>query len=259
MKTKPRNRITNLFQLWSENKDKSPVLRSEEQGDEATVFLYGVIGDFFGDISAQAFNSLLAGIKASVIHLRIDSPGGDVFTARSMMTAIAQHSATVIAHVDGVAASAATGICMACDKVEISRGAFFMIHNAWSLVMGNRHDLVEMAGLLEKIDAELVEDYRRKTGKNAADIAALMDAETWFTAEEAVENKFADSLIEVVSKSDEDEEESDGDESWNLSAYDRAPAALKVSREKKPAPVVDYAALRASNERRLRLLETSGA
>src|SRR5690606_22947815 len=104
------------------------------------------------------FSKTFAALDADTIHLRIDSPGGDVFAARAMMTAISQHRATVIAHVDGLAASAATGICMACDEVEITQGAGFMIHNAWTIAIGNKTDLAKTVELLGKIDAGLAND-----------------------------------------------------------------------------------------------------
>ena len=119
--------IPKLLQLAKNNASQSKPIRAETEGKEATIYLHGVIGGWWGDIDETMFAQAMAGIDADVIHLRIDSPGGDVFAARSMMTAIAQHKATVIAHIDGLAASAATGVCMACDKVEISQGAGFMI------------------------------------------------------------------------------------------------------------------------------------
>jgi ATP-dependent protease ClpP protease subunit len=236
-----------LLQLARDNASKSKPLRAEANGADATIYLHGVIGGFWGDIDETAFAKTLAGIDAETIHLRIDSPGGDVFAARAMMTAIAQHGAKVIAHVDGLAASAATGICMACDEVEISQGAGFMIHNAWTVAIGNKDDMIETAALLEKIDAGLVNDYARRTGKAAAEVTGWMDAETWFTADEAVENGFADRKVEVVKERSKNQ--------WNLSAYEHAP------QEQANTEVADeaVAAFRNTLERRLSLLERAPA
>lgn len=230
-----------LLQLARDNASASKPLRAEASGDEATLYLHGVIGGFWGDIDETAFAKALAGIDAKVIHLRIDSPGGDVFAARAMMTAISQHSAKVVAHVDGLAASAATGICMACDDVEISQGAGFMVHNAWTIAIGNKADMRKTGDLLDKIDAGLVADYAKRTGKAADQVAAWMDEETWFTADEAVANGFADRVIEVVGTKKN---------TWNLSAYENAP---KV--EDSPADDTDVAAVRNTLERRFSLLE----
>lgn len=235
-----------LLQLARDNAQASKPLRAETQGTQATIYLHGVIGGWWGDIDETAFAKTLADLDVEVIHLRIDSPGGDVFAARSMMTAISQHKAKVIAHVDGLAASAATGICMACDEVEITQGAGFMIHNAWTIAIGNKADMQETSTLLGKIDAGLVNDYARRTGKAADDITAWMDAETWFTADEAVENGFADRVIEVVGKRSSN--------TWNLSAYKNAPSPKEPDQEDNVLLVH-----RNELERRFSLLELTSA
>ncbi len=211
--------IPKLLQLAKNNAGRSKPIRAETEGKEATIYLHGVIGGWWGDIDETMFAQAMAAIDADVIHLRIDSPGGDVFAARSMMTAIAQHKATVIAHVDGLAASAATGICMACDEVEISQGAGFMIHNAWTIAIGNKADMTKTGELLAKIDTGLAGDYTRRSGRDEAQIVQWMDEETWFTADEAKEHGFADRVVEVVGKKK-------ASNTWDLSAYDNAPAAL---------------------------------
>lgn len=235
-----------LLQLARDNAQASKALRAETQGTQATIYLHGVIGGWWGDIDETAFAKALAELDVEVIHLRIDSPGGDVFAARSMMTAISQHKAKVIAHVDGLAASAATGICMACDEVEITQGAGFMIHNAWTIAIGNKADMQETSTLLGKIDAGLANDYARRTGKPADDITAWMDAETWFTADEAVDNGFADRVVEVVGKRSSN--------AWNLSAYKNAPAPKEPDQEGNV-----LLAHRNELERRFSLLELTSA
>lgn len=135
---------------------------------------------------------------------------------------------------------------MACDQVEITQGAGFMIHNAWTIAIGNKADMSDVAALLGKIDAGLANDYARRTGKGVDDIVALMDAETWFTADEAKENGFADSVVEVVKKRSSN--------SWDLSAYKNAP-------KPKESPKVDegVVALRNTLERRFALLQRTPA
>lgn len=235
-------KIPKLLQLARDNAAVSKPIRAETSGNEATIYLHGVIGGWFGDIDETEFAQALTGITAETIHLRIDSPGGDVFGARAMMTAIAQHPAKVIAHVDGLAASAATGICAACDEVEITQGAGFMIHNAWTIAIGNKSDMTKTGELLGKIDADLTNDYARRTGKDESEVVAWMDAETWFTADEAVANGFADRKVEVVEKRSKN--------AWNLSAYKNAPKP-----EEPEASDVSVDAFRNTLERRLSLLE----
>lgn len=243
--------IPKLLQLAKNNAGKSKPIRAESDGKEATIYLHGIIGGWWGDIDETMFAQALAGIDADVIHLRIDSPGGDVFAARAMMTAISQHRATVIAHVDGLAASAATGICMACEEVEISQGAGFMIHEGWTVTMGSKTDHRKTTGLLEKIDAGLVNDYVRRTGQSEDQVTAWVDAETWFTADEAKENGFVDRVVEVVSKKK-------AGNKWDLSAYSNTPAAL-LRPENSADDGEDITAHQSALSRRLALLERAPA
>lgn len=171
--------------------------------DEATIYLYDVIGyDFWtdGGITAKQFTEDLAAIKATTIHLRINSPGGDVFEARAIQTALRQHPANVVAHIDGLAASAATYIMLAADEIEAVDGALIMIHDAWALVVGNKSDMIKMADTLAKIDEGIAADYVHKTGKSEKQINEWMAEETSFTAKEALENGFIDRIYEAPKK-----------------------------------------------------------
>jgi ATP-dependent Clp protease protease subunit len=169
----------------------SPAAKVEN--DEATVYIYDAIGGWFG-IQPSEFISELNGLKAKTIHLRINSPGGSVFDAEAIQTALQQHPAKIIAHVDGWAASAASYVAMAGNEIEMADGAFFMIHNAWVIAMGNAADLMDVAAFLEKIDQNIVSDYERKTGKSRAQIEEWMKAETFFNAAEALEHGFIDRI-----------------------------------------------------------------
>jgi ATP-dependent Clp protease protease subunit len=205
-----------LLALIAANKDK-PKRREilNADGPEATVYLYDAIDAYYG-VNAESFVKDFNAITASTIHLRINSPGGDVFDGRAIATAIAQHPSNVIAHVDGLAASAASYVAIAADSVEMAPGAFMMIHKAWTLAFGNADDLLSTAALLEKIDGSLVADYAKKTGQSASQIEQWMSAETWFTADEALENGFADSIAK------EDDPEC-VDNAWDLSIFANAP------------------------------------
>jgi ATP-dependent Clp protease protease subunit len=204
-----------LLKLAVDNKSVPKSFGVKTVGESSRIELYDVIDDDFG-VSASDFTAALNGISAAEISLHINSPGGDVFTARAMVAAIAAHPSNITAYVDGLAASAASYVAMACDKVVMQEGAMMMIHNAWSFAMGNAADMRATADLLEKIDDSIVSDYMRKTGMPAGEIKAMMTAETWLDATEAVDKGFADSVVT-------NEKGSKTKAAWNLSAYANAP------------------------------------
>jgi ClpP class serine protease len=107
----------------------------------------------------------------------------------------------VTVEVLGWAASAASIIAMAGDEIRMGLGSFMMVHNAWGVVIGNRHDMREAATLFDQFDAALADIYEARTGMERADIEQLMDTETFMTAAQAIENGFADIVdAEVQSK-----------------------------------------------------------
>ena len=196
--------------------------------DEPTIYLYGDIGGWFG-IDHLEFVKDFNKIDAETIHLRIDSQGGDVFAARAIKTAIMQHKAKVIGHIDGIAASAASFLAMGCDEIEIVDGGFLMIHNATSImdILGyfNIDDLKQLltdigkeVNLHEKINESIANDYAKKTGIGQEKFLAWMADETWFTAQEALNNKLVDRVYEG--------EPVEG--SYDLSVFAKAPEALKL-------------------------------
>ncbi|MEH3098867.1 head maturation protease, ClpP-related [Sphingomonas adhaesiva] len=216
-----------LFALARDNSGAGTGIRSEvaDGSDTTTIYVYDVIDGFWG-VSASDFARELHAVTTPKVVLRINSPGGDVFEGRAMMTAIADHPATFTARIDGLAASAATALTLACDSIEIAEGGFYMIHQAWTFVMGNADDLNATAQLLGKIDDVLVEGYAERTSKGEDEIRAWMKAETWFNAQEAIDAGFVDSVIEVTAKKSKAQARA-----FNLSAFTNAPKALT---EKEP-------------------------
>jgi ATP-dependent Clp protease, protease subunit len=225
-----------LFQLLARNKGAGS-FKVEASGDEATLWVYDVIVDsdataeWWGGVSAESLVKQLRGLTASTINIRINSPGGDVFAARAIEQAIRDHSATVIAHVDGYAASAASLIAVAADKAIMAPGTFMMIHKAWTFAMGNADELFSTASLLEKIDGTIQQSYEAKAGDKAKgqDFGALMAAETWFTPEEAVAAGLADEIASSAPKAQ-------AQPAWDMSAYDHAPTARAPQVEEPEVP-----------------------
>jgi ATP-dependent Clp protease protease subunit len=217
-----------LLQLLHENRAVArpralaPLVEQASGSDVATVYLYDMIvstsveAEYWGGVAAQDLVPQIKAIKAGTINVRINSPGGDVFAAQAIGATLKQTGAKVIAHVDGYAASAATDIACACNEVHIAQGAMYMIHNAWTFAFGNRHDLAATMALLEKVDANLADKYQLFTKGERAQIVQWMDAETWFTADEALAAGFATQLAETTAL----------ESAWNLTAYGQAPKAI---------------------------------
>ena len=230
--------MAQLYQLYALNRTANrrfEVVTNAANTDEATIYLYDMIvstddeADWWGGVSPMNFIKELANITANTIRLRINSPGGDVFAARCIEQAIVESGKTVIAHIDGLCASAATYIALACSKVMMGEGSLFMIHNAWTMAWGDKNDLTKTATLLNKIDGTLANGYAKKTGKDTADIAALMDAETWFTAQEALDYGF----IDEVSTTETAKNTAQQAKNWQLNVYKNAPKAVFT---KQPPP-----------------------
>jgi ATP-dependent protease ClpP protease subunit len=169
-----------------------------QDGDEgpAVVRLYGVIGDgWFSDVSASEFAEELGKVTADRIELHVNSPGGDVFDGVAIYNALLQHPAEVHAVVDGLAASAASFIVTAGDRVSMGRGTELMIHDAWTFTIGNAGDHREVADVLDKISDSVAGLYADRAEGDAAEWRERMRAETWYSAQEAVDAGLADEVL----------------------------------------------------------------
>ncbi|MFZ3002070.1 MAG: head maturation protease, ClpP-related [Undibacterium umbellatum] len=218
-----------------------------EAGTEATLYVYDIIDSYWG-VAAKDVAEALSGLAGdTTLHVRINSPGGDVFEGRAISTLLKEFSGKTVAHVDALAASAATTVALGCDEIIMADGAYFMIHNAWCVAIGNKKDMQDMYALLDKMDGTIANDYAVKSAKSIDEIKVLMDAETWFTAQEAVDI----GLVDSISKAAEAPENATT-KNFNLSAYQRAPKALT-----EPPKQEDFNVLIANNHRRLRLLSVA--
>jgi ATP-dependent protease ClpP protease subunit len=251
--------MNKIMQLYLDNKQrtKQPV-NLVRNASEASLYIYDVIDAYWGVSALNVVDALAQIGDATVLNVYINSPGGDVFESRAIMAAIQRFNGKTIAHIDSLCASAATSIALACNEVEMTDGAFFMIHNASGMVWGDKSALRETADLLEKIEGAIVTDYTNKTGKDAAEVIALMDAETWFSAQEALDGGFIDRIAASSSSKTNQNK-------WNLAAFDKAPAALLVIPPEDPAPVNQITIeiepapagffMAASNANKLKLLQ----
>lgn len=169
------------------------------KGSRGEIWLYDQIGQsFWGDgISAKAFQKELTALgKVTNITVRVNSPGGDVFDGFAIYNQLKQHPASISVNVDGVAASIASIIAMAADpgKLTMAKNSMMMIHDPAGMAVGGESEMLRVASLLNTIKGNLAETYVDRTGANKATVEDWMAAETWFTAEAAVQNGFADAL-----------------------------------------------------------------
>lgn len=211
------NRISNLIKLLGSN-----AKRGTFKAEANTIYIYDVIvgseleAEWFGGVAPKPFIDALKSMNGDV-HLRINSPGGDVFGANAMAQAMREYkNGQIIAHVDGVAASAASVLAITAGQTIVAPGSLMMIHNAWTIAAGDRHDFLDTAAILEKVDGMLAQAYATKSGGKAEAFAKMMDAETWFTPEEAVAAGLATAIAEAPSSAS-------ASSSWDLSAFARAP------------------------------------
>lgn len=203
--------------------------------DEAEVLLYDEIGGWWG-CTADQFIADLRGITAPRMRVRVNSPGGSVFEGIAIANAIRSHAAQVTVQVDGIAASIASVIAMAGDRIEMAPNTMLMIHDASGVCFGNATDMEEMAELLDLVSDNLADAYAARAGGTRDEWRARMRAETWYLPDDAVENGLADEAI-TTPKTGEPPAPDEGDEPdmarpFDLAAYGYAgpkPAAEQQS------------------------------
>jgi ATP-dependent Clp protease protease subunit len=166
-------------------------MTATEDNSSAEISIYDAIGGY--DVNAKQFVDELKEINAETINLRINSPGGSVIDGNAMFNALQRHPAKVVTHIDGLAASMASVIAMAGDEVHMADNALLMIHNPWTMSIGDADELRADADLLDKMSASIMSAYGRSQYEDG-EIKDLMDAETWFTAQEAFDAGFVDHI-----------------------------------------------------------------
>ena len=171
-------------------------VRNEDTGSR-TLVLNGQISDetWFGDeVTPGLFREELQSCEGD-ITVWINSPGGDVFAAAQIYNMLMEYPGNVDVRIDGIAASAASVIAMAGNKVSMSPVAMMMIHNPMTVAMGDKKVMQQAIDMLDEIKESIINAYELKTGQSRTKIAHMMDAETWFNAKKAVELGFADDIL----------------------------------------------------------------
>jgi ATP-dependent protease ClpP protease subunit len=195
--------------------------------DVAQLDIYDGIG-WYG-VSASDFSQQLRAVTASTLNVHINSPGGDVFDGIAIGNMLKAHPADVHVYVDSIAASAASFIAMAGKTVTMMPNSQLMIHDAAGVCAGNQKDMLEFAELLDRNSNNIASIYSARAGGTTEQWRAAMRAETWYSADEAVEAGLADRVGDTDSPSSVDVVT----DRWNLSFYNYAGRAAAPA----PAPI----------------------
>jgi ATP-dependent Clp protease, protease subunit len=166
--------------------------KSEVKAQGNELMLYGAIGSYWDEIDGKKTVEQISQMKGD-ITVRVNSPGGDVFDGIAIMNALKAHDGKITVVVEALAASIASVIAIgAADELVMSEGAYLMIHNPWTIAIGDAAEFEHTAGVLRQIAGTIADIYARKSGKSKEDMQALMDAETWMDASASLEIGFAD-------------------------------------------------------------------
>lgn len=184
--------MENLF----ENKSWYAMPTIEAKGKSTDIHIYDEIG--VHGVTAKSFLEDLKDLKGKDITVHINSTGGDVFQGQAIYTALKNYSGKVTVKIEGLAASMATIIALAADKVEMTSNSLFMIHSPMSNVFGNKAQMRKQINALEKVETTMLSVYKAKTNISENEIEQMMARETWLSAHEALELGFVDEVLGAV-------------------------------------------------------------
>lgn len=159
--------------------------------------LYGVVGQWWDDMDAKSVTNALIEAGDEDVDIYISSYGGDLADGMAIYNALRRYRGETTAYIDAVAASSATVIMLGADRVVMPKSSMIMIHNPWNLSAGDYRDMAKAAEVLEKHRDAIVSIYQEKTGKDVETLQAMLDDETWMTAEEALAEGFIDEVIDA--------------------------------------------------------------
>lgn len=216
--TSPMNkflaRATHIANRCREQKgwkpDSSIFMRDAKKEDVGSLYIYAPIGDSFWSegVTATSVQKALDGLKGvKTLNIFINSEGGDVFDGKAIYTQLKRFNAKKVVHIDGLAASAASFIAMAGDEIITAPAATWMIHQAWGWAIGNADEIRDYADVLEMLSEDIINIYTERTGRSIDEVRALVKAETWMNAEQALKEKFTDSIASYDDGEDSEEEE----------------------------------------------------
>jgi ATP-dependent Clp protease protease subunit len=172
--------------------------KDQTETEDRTLTIGGTIAEdswFDDEVTPKIFKDELDSGNGNVT-VWINSPGGDCIAAAQIYNMLTNYSGKVTVKVDGIAASAASVIAMAGDKVLMSPVSVLMIHNPLTMVCGDHTEMQKAIDMLAEVKESIINAYEYKTGLSRAKLSHLMESETWMNANKAVELGFADGIIE---------------------------------------------------------------
>lgn len=223
-----------------------------EGSESLELDVYGFINEYsWSGVSAGYVRRVLKeNAKAKSIKVRINSKGGDVLEGFAIYNLLSEHQAHVSVTIDAIAASMASIVALAGDDITIASNAFFMIHNPFAIGIGEADDLRGTADMLDKMRDNMADIYVARTGLKRDDVIAMMDAETWLSADEAKAKGFVDTVVKAK-KAEPKKAAAACFAMADLGSYSNMPAELRAAIEaaRPPTPGEPTPEQRAENER----------
>lgn len=185
-----------------------PNVKSAKSG-EKEIDMYDAIGEgmFAEGVTLKGVSAALKSYDGEDITVNINSAGGDMFEGLAIYNALREYDGKVTVKVVGLAASAASIIAMAGDEILMDESAFLMIHNAWTLAIGNKDDFKKLASDFEKFDDTMSKVYSSRSGVAVSEVAQMMQDETWISGADAIDLGFADGSLKAPDIVEDDEPE----------------------------------------------------
>lgn len=220
-------------------------MKASADNKSADVFIYGEITKYaweeYGEVSSITFKNELDALGEGIetINLYINSPGGSVFETMAIIAMLQRHPAEIISHIDALAASCASVLPMISKRIIMYNNSMMMIHNAWTYAWGNANELRKAADDIERINQSMIQFYLDRAGDklDADTLKQLLDAETWLTAEEAMNYGLCDEIISANNAA------ACIDEKWSKK-YQNVPSQLLQPQQVMPVMSAEEKALR---------------
>lgn len=211
-----------------------------ETTNATEITIYGIIGDSWWDdsVSAADIDNALKSINGDIV-INLNSPGGDAFDGIAIYNRLKKHDGKITINIDGWACSAASVIAMAADELNMGMGSMIMIHEASTIVWGSKTDMRKEADVLDNLEDGIIDIYMTKANVEREEIRNMVDAETWFSAQKAIEIGFATAASSTV----EDNEEITNLKS-QMQAIQNELDQIKNKEPEKPTPVKQNRAVR---------------